>query len=518
MKILAGLSAHARQWESMLKTEGLPYRVIDLAREEDLSEFSVLIVAHNPTSRERERLQQYLRRGGAVLGAARHLADMSGISTRNEPLEYILSEGDEIFRTVWLLDLAVRGEVPREAGHLRTPHNTFAVFAGELLGGVAVLLPFDVPEVLADERAVAKAFYGKRERLPSERVSLAAKGEVQHLVHDALVYLHRARNIPYAHLWYYPGLAKNVLAFRVDTDAATRVEVDALYDAVRQCGLHATWFLDVHAHEPWVQHFATMIGQEIGIHCYDHVVQGDRETALRQLDRAKKIVEAVGLFPDGFAAPFGVWNHGLAAAAEELGFAYSSEFGFVYDALPLQVVTRDKRYRPLQVPIHPVSIGSLLRVGYRVPAMMEYFERVVQTKLARHEPLFFYHHPGHHHISVIEHLFARAAQDGVMNLTMREYARWWTERGALSVSLEIQGAELHVEPAATMREKNVGLRMVFPGAKETTVLPAPIIDLNTVHPGVQSAFPAPADLRRVRETDPRRLLGDLYNAMLRRLR
>jgi hypothetical protein len=518
MKILAGVSAHDVHWESLLRSEGIPYRIVDLAVGEDPSEVSVVVVPRSLGSREAEGLQSYLRRGGAVLGAARHLSCLPGVSTRREPLEYIISDGDEIFRSVWLLDLALQGDVAREANHLRTHQNTFAVFAGELLGGVAVLLPFDVGEALSDERALAKAFYGRRERLPSERVSLVAKGEVQHLVHDALVHLHRARSIPYAHLWYHPGQAKSVFAFRVDTDAATRAEVDVLYGSIRQAGLQATWFVDVHSHEPWIQHFSTMTGQEIGVHCYDHVVYEDQKTVMQQLDRARKVLHAVGLTPEGFAAPYGIWNPGLAVAIERMGFAYSSEFGFVYDALPLNVATRVTLNAAPQIPVHPVSIGSLLRVGYHADEMTEYYDRVVRTKLARNELLFFYHHPGHHHIDVVEHLFASAGAEGVVNMTMIEYARWWFSRCAASLCFEVQGTELRVESASHLSEHNLALRISLIDGKEATVLPARTIDLETLRTEPPSTSRPPADLRRIRETDPRRMLGDLYNAMLRRLR
>jgi hypothetical protein len=452
------------------------------------------------------------------MGAARHLSGLPGMKTRREPIEYIVTDGDGVFPTVGLLDLALSGDVPREANHLRTQQHTFAVFAGELSGGIGVVFPFDAAESFFDQRALAKAFYGKRERLPSERVSLVGKGEIQHLVHDALVYLHHARGLPYVHAWYYPGESRNVLAFRVDTDAGSRADIDALYDVVRSAGIRATWFLDVRAHESWIHHFQSMIEQEIGVHCYDHIAYTDAEQARHQLGRAKQAVEAVGFSPEGVAAPFGFWTPAFARAIEQLGFAYSSEFGYAYDALPMVVATRDITVTPLQIPVHPVSIGSLLGVGYHAGAMMEYYDRVVQTKLLRDEPLFFYHHPGHRCPDVVRCLLERARLGGVVNMTLRDYARWWRGRSAAPLFFDVRGSELHVESVSYLNEHGIGLRVVPEGRKEILVSPAPVIDLKMLIAQKRPPPGFPEDLRRIRETDPRRMLGDLYNSMLRRLR
>ena len=52
----------------------------------------------------------------------------------------------------------------------------------------------------------------------------------------------------------------------------------------------------------------------------------------------------------------------------------------------------------------------------------------------------------------------------------------------------------------------------------TTFSPAEQVVLGTLTWQRETAFSNPPDFRRIREIDPRRLLGDLYNAMLRRLK
>ena len=112
------------------------------------------------------------RHGGAVLGSASALTGL--MESREERLRYILAADG--FSSAGMIDLETDGLVPREANVLRTPRNTFAVFAGEWKGGVAVVLPFDPAEALTDVRAGFRNFYLNRDRLPWERVLSWAKG------------------------------------------------------------------------------------------------------------------------------------------------------------------------------------------------------------------------------------------------------------------------------------------------------------------------------------------------------
>lgn len=518
MNILAGITRRSRTWEQLLRREGLPWRSVNLATGEGVAECSIVIVAHPLDAGERDAVEQYLRGGGSLLAYAGHVAGVAGTSVRRETLHYIASDGDNIFPSVRMIDLALEADVPREANHLRTHLNHHAVFAGALLGGTAVLLPFDVQRALADTRTISKAFYARRDRLPTERVSLVSRGEIFQLCHDALEYLHHSRSLPYVHLWYFPGTAPNVLAFRIDTDGAPRHDVDALYEVLRNAGVAGTWFLDVAAHEPWLPHFAALAGQELGLHCYEHRIEKDLERQFAQWERALAMMRKAGFAPAGVAAPFGAWNPGLGEVIDRLGLLYSSEFSCAYDALPLVPEDDDRAFRTLQVPIHPISIGSLRRSGATSRQMEEYYRFTLDAHRERDIPLFFYHHPTHRHWDVVDGLLEHALSLHALPVSMGEYARWWIARDQIDTRFEVRASVLRIHGASALADARIGVRVSL-SASHSMILPSEdTILLDSREPSVRKNPFIPDDLRRIREPDPRRLLGDLYTAMLRRLK
>lgn len=382
-----------------------------------------------------------------------------------------------------------------------------------------MLLPFDPELALADRRTVVKNFFARPERLPSERVSLVSKGEVRHLLRWSLEFLHLHRGIPYVHLWYYPDLARNVFGFRVDTDFSSRSDIDALYAVARSAGSGMTWFVDVKSHEPLLPRFESMIGQEVGVHCFDHRVTDSLEGNVANFGKAKRILEDAGFTVPGFAAPQGVWNPALAAATDKLGFTYSSEFSWVYDSLPARPAEIDRLWNTLQVPVHPICIGSLRRVGYNEAQMREYFSLMFEWKMARREPLLFYHHPSHRHEGVIEWLFSIAEERRVPRLTLGEYAKWWTVRQTIALEIRWNGRTLELDfPAECGPRESVGLRVLVDSGKEAFVPITPLVDLDQCAWHQKFLCLPPSDIRRIRDVDPRRMLGDLYERMTRRFR
>lgn len=517
MKLLAGLVAPSPAWEAILSQEGLPWMHLP-SQEEWFDMCSVLIVTRRLEGRDRDHATHFLQRGGAVLGSAQHFNGLARMSSRPVHLRYIVSEGDPLFASVRLIDLAMPGHIPREANHLRTDGNEHAVFAGELGGGIGVVLPFDMQAAVADARVTSKAFYCHRERLPSERVSLVARGEIRHLVRSALTWLHNMRGFPYAHLWYFPGDAHSVATLRVDTDGAPRDDIDALHRIMQDAGVRGTWFLDVQAHETWLPHFHALAGQEIGLHCYEHRFGSDVKADEANIRRGNDLLRAAGWTVAGFAAPFGTWTPAYGALIDRMGFAYSSEFGCGYDTLPFLPERHAATSTTLQVPIHPISIGSLLRTGASGRSMKQYFEDTAADLVSRQMPLFFYHHPTHRHWDVVHAMVSTYQDPGIMKLTLGEYARWWQQRALLDVAIEVAGHHIMVRNGDLANAADVFLHIIRPDGQEALVSPAQPITLTTLHCERSRQSVVPADLRRIREVDPRRMLGELYSAMLRRLK
>ncbi len=517
MIIAAGLLSPSPAWETLLAQEGLPWKY--LTKDEDWAEAcSVIIVTRRLEGSEFSRVEGVMRGGGAILGSAHHMEGLGGMSTRQATIRYIVSDGDPVFSSVRLLDLALKGHIPREANRLRTDAHEHAVFAGELGGGFAVALPFDVQVAMADVRVSPKAFYSRRDRLPSERVSLVAKGEIRHLVRSALAWLHHARGIPYAHLWYFPGQSRSVACLRVDTDGAPKADIDTLYRIMHDGGVRGSWFLDVGAHEPWLTHFRMLDGQEIGLHCYEHRFGSDIRADEANMRRGLELLRAAGWKVPGFAAPFGTWTPAYGALIDAAEFMYSSEFAFAYDTLPLYPAQQTTVFRTLQIPIHPISIGSLRRSGAGSAAMREYFTTTAADLLARQMPLFFYHHPMHRHWDVVEAIVGTYQGAGVLKLTLEEYALWWRTRELLEVGFDAVRNHIVVRNGDRAEAADVTVHVVLPDAREAFVPAGSPIVLTGLQWGTTHAPTIPHDLRRTREIDARRLLGDIYSTMLRRLK
>ncbi|MFN0158059.1 MAG: polysaccharide deacetylase family protein [Bacteroidota bacterium] len=516
MRLGVGILAETPQWREMLRQEGVPHKRADLAANNLVGDIAVLIVNRNLYDKERILVEEYLSRGGAVLGFSHHLQGVAGTQHRAEKVEYIAGDHDTLFPEVHLLDVSRECLVPREANCLKTQAGTFSVFAGSLYGGHAVVLPFDIEELVGDHRSVNKNFYSTIDRLPSEQVSVVGKGEARHLVGRAIEYLHHARGLPYLHLWYFPSGQKNLFAFRIDSDGAPQHDVDALYAVARDHNVPMTWFLDVKSHEQWLRHFRVMVGQEFGVHCYEHQTYPTREANLRNIQQAKRLMEAEGLSTAGFAAPFGMWNTELAKAVEEIGFEYTSEFSFAYDTFPMHPIIDDRQYT-LQIPVHPICIGSMRKVGYSEKRMIEYYHMVIAQKLARREPLFFYHHPLHRCWNVVSALFQEARSHGIESTTLGEYARWWKKREIVELTATIDGGIIHTQCVAA--NETCWARVTTSGNRESfTPLSDTINLLHLAWHQLPSPPPAPADIRRIREFDPRAMVGKLYTALSRRFK
>lgn len=519
MKIRIGLVTRSNAWEQLCAQEGIPCVVVDLAGQSIADECSILVVTRTLSGEERVVVEHYLRNGGAAIGYTAHLRNVVGVDGTEQNLSYIVADHHEVFRSIHLLDVGVQGLIPRGANALRTDTGTFAVAAGPLGGGWAVVLPFDVEVLFQDARPANKSFYASPERLPSERVSLVGKGELRHLIHDAFLYLHQIRNLPYVHLWYFPNDLRNVFAFRIDSDGATREDVDRLYSIALESDTPMSWFLDVRRHEQWLEHFRYFVGQEIGLHCYDHQTYPTFDANLKNIAKGVQEMRRSGLQAAGFAAPYGIWNPELAKAIDEAGFEYSSEFSYAYDTFPLFAETDGTVFHTLQTPIHPICIGSMLKVGYTDAKMIEYFDRVIRLKISRHEPLFFYHHPTHRRWDVVRWI-ATFRQQGVENMTLGEYARWWKRRIGVKYSADFDGGEIRIQHDGSSMPDDVWIRIVNPKREEVVIPSKEVLNLASISNWTTPEHPAPPpeDIRRIREFDPRQMVGQLFNTLIRTIR
>jgi peptidoglycan/xylan/chitin deacetylase (PgdA/CDA1 family) len=514
VKLTVGLTQPSSAWEQILAREGVSRAYVDFLKDRLDQEYSVIVATAAPEADSRKALQEYLSHGGALVGYAGDLGELCGLETRPEHIEYLLADGDG--PDISLLDLDMNGRVARESNMLRTSSGAHALYLGACGGGSVALLPFDVNRCLYDTRPATRQFYARGDRLPFERVSRVGKGEMFLLVHRVLQRLHALRRMPYVRLADFPRGERSACVVRVDTDGASRAEVDELHSLAASHRLPLSWFLDVKSHEEWLQHFTNMVGDEVGVHCYRHQTYDRYAENLVNIRKAKELMVAAGLPPAGFAAPFGIWNPALAAAVDDSGFDYSSEFSYVYDAFPLFPATQDRQFSTLQLPVHPVCLGSLRRVGFTEPQMLKYMTSIIDLKLRRREPLFFYHHPRDRHVRVLDSLFSALAERSGRMTTMGKFARWWKTRLQVRFVAEMKPDTDIAVRAMTDDSDEVFLEVTRPDGYRSRLPCTETINLREVPWEEPAAYPAaPDDIRRIREFDLRTTVARVYASLLR---
>jgi peptidoglycan/xylan/chitin deacetylase (PgdA/CDA1 family) len=369
-------------------------------------------------------VEDYLKLGGAIIDTGYFLPRIDAKRIREKHFGTIAPEpSDPIFRDVGLLDLHAR--VP---AHTDATHLSGWVHLTQYERGLVAYTPFDADELIADAVARRTRFHIDVGRFPDEIVARVTKGAIRRALEAALRWLHAERGLPYIHRWNFPGDAGSLLCYRIDSDYGTQRQVMELHDAARAHDTRLTWFLHVEAHHEWLRLFTTFEGDEIAAHGYRHRTFGSSEENSANIAEAIALIERAGMSVEGFAAPNGFWSIELQRAVDSLGLLYSSEFSLDYDDLPFHPPLHGRPASALQVPIHPVCIGSMLRAKVSGEEMKRYFRGVIDLKLQQREPAILYHHPGHERFDVMADSFAHARGLGMPNMTMGEYARWWRRR------------------------------------------------------------------------------------------
>jgi hypothetical protein len=259
-----------------------------------------------------------------------------------------------------------------------------------------------------------------------------------------------------------------------------------------------------------------MDGHEIGVHCYDHVVYDDIEQNALNIRTAMKMLESAGCSPKGIAAPYGTWTNEVARAIQQFGFEYSSEFSYDYDNLPSNPLMTDRQRMALQVPVHPISIGSLRRQSFTSEEMTSYFMDVVKRKIQRRDPLFFYHHPKNNHHEVLETIFKFVQEQQIPVMRMIDVARWWKQRECCMPVVKYDGSALHVDIPHT--DERVWLHVTRKDGEECFSPMNRSIGMNSVEwKPSPLPVPLPEDISRSRRFNPYIIINRIEDAVNKRL-
>jgi hypothetical protein len=463
-----GLVKEEPGWIQILMQEGLSFSEVDIQGRIDVKELGALVVNRPLGEEERNIVHQYLYEGGAVLTEMNILSQVHPVPVESCRVDYIEPTKDDLWKNISLVELGTRGFSSRDARLGRINGKRTAIFKGSVGKGVILGLPFDVHRVLSDSRSKRKAFYyEKANKFPDETVSLVSKGEVRKLVVRCLRVLFQMRGIPYLHLSYYPEEYKNTLILRMDTDISQEKDIDKIENIARRLNISLTWFVNVKHQEKMLDKIVQLEkdGQEIGVHCYLHRTFPDYRRNYENIRKAKELLSEAGIHTVGYASPYGSWNENLCRAVEELGFGYSSEFALDYDDLPFYPVLGNRPAKVLQIPIHPVSIGSLRHAGFEDNDMRDYYQFVIERKWKQGEPMMFYSHPEHGNEGVIDFIVRTCKKkEGVWITTMSSFMKWWKRREgvAYSAGWENEDFFIHGENPGSQ----VSFHVISPEGKE----------------------------------------------------
>ena len=465
MELTVGITEKQPGWSMVLDQIGVPYRQINPDQFIDPDKIALVVLSSVPNAFQKENLIQFLRSGGGILTEANYAKALFNYQLKEVFIKYLYSNQDGIFSNIPLCDLEMKCEIATDAQHLLNQDGIKTITIDNSQNGQLVILPSNFCNRLIEPKAIRrKNFPSLTQKFPSERVSRISTGGIRHIIQRALTGLFHSRKLPFVQTWFFPNGEKNIFAFRVDTDSASKAEIDKLYQVCRGNDISGTWFLDTKSHKSWIEYFSKMENQEIGYHCYDHRVYSDVQTARLDMNRGLSILNKVDIRPTGYASPFGEWNSATDRLIQEREFEYSSEFGCAYDDLPFFPFPGPNSSKALQVPIHPVSTRRLQLAKHSEEQIMEYYLGIIQQKLFLGDSIVFYDHPIHRNFRIFGRIFEEVRKKNIPNMTLFDYQSWWRKRLDANWRIAYENGKLSIRSSNT--DSSIWLKVTYPDKEE----------------------------------------------------
>jgi len=511
LKLSLGISEVVPGWKLILRQIGIPFHLVNINNTINPDEYPVLIISSYDKEKSRKNILHYLQSGGSLLLEADIAKSILDFKNKQIYIKYLCMYNNPVFSFSLPVDLNKRCSVSLDAQYVENQKGQKSVAIKKVGKGTVVILPSGFISSLLDFRITRKNFpteFG--ERLPSERVSKVSKGGIRYLVQTSLQYLFHCCKLPFLHLWYFPDGAKSLFSFRVDTDFSKKQEVEKLYQICRKNKIRATWFIETKTQADWIDFYQGMQDQNIGYHGYRHRIFPDKSRNLQDFKQGLSIFKKNGILPKGYAAPYGEWNPTLAQIVQEKGFLYSSEFGIAYDDFPFLPYLNKSFSSVLQIPIHPISIGSLRRARHTHQDMLNYYLRIMEIKRAAYQPIIFYHHPCHGCLAIFEQLFKKVVKENIPTITMEDYSSWWKRRIDIKWDPEIVNGQLKFN--SFYRDPSFWIRASFPSGDEILT---PITKTDPLLKGeyklMKEKNVSDYDAERLRKFNWRMLVNDIEN-------
>ncbi|MEQ9310412.1 MAG: polysaccharide deacetylase family protein [Balneolaceae bacterium] len=416
-------------WKIILDQIGVWYEEVDF--DGDLAlKYSTIIVNQSVTINQEEQLHKYNDNGSSILETSSGDLFSHARFTAKKKVKRLINTGAIPFLAhIPFLDIFSEAEL----------YNGQDNFDGLIDfekhdQGIVCNLGIEPGNLIMSNSYTRKRFFYKKDMHPDELVSNVSKGSLIELIICILKELHFQQGLPFVCKWTSPK-EQPVFTFRVDSDYGDQESVTELQNIGKQHQIPFTWFLHIEAHENWLGLFKEFQNSEIALHGYEHGTSISYEHVFNNIERGLQLLKDSGFYPKGFCAPYGIWNDTLAEVLQKFEFEYTSEFTIGYDSNPFPSYHLNNELKSLQIPIHPICTGSLNRKGATTDEMKVYFLNVMENKLARYEPVMFYHHPLQSGTTLWNDVFRKVNELKLTKLSFSEYAEFWKNR--LNFSFEV---------------------------------------------------------------------------------
>ncbi len=223
------------------------------------------------------------------------------------------------------------------------------------------------------------------------------KSEVLHCCIRTLFQLLLSNGQDVRFLWWYPDAARGAVNYRVDVDDNVG---DTFQQLAKLLERHMGWcslYFTTSSFRDDLESIcrSRTAGAEIGSHChYHYTFERDPATNKKNLNASADFLRQNGIDFSGAVMPSGKSFPGIGGVMADAGLSYTSNFGLIFDALPIELSDRAEPH--LEVPIHPVAPGNVIKASASLADLDDYLLLYYLDMAARLNeaflPLFFYGH------------------------------------------------------------------------------------------------------------------------------
>ena len=446
MNLAIGITKELPEWAILASQIGITLASVGQTHHIDQKDYALIIVTEKGNNQLKTALLLYLKSGGSLLLEAEAGQWLFGFKATSAYIQYIDDSSNSTIKNVVPGFIRKSLLLPENADFLFSDSSKKLIKIKKVEKGTAIILPGNLIKAVLDTRVQRMNFSSPGgSPFPSERVTRTSKNVILSIVRSCLEELFFSRSLPFINLWQFPQDEKTFFNFRIDTDFASKADIESLYKLCKTYNIPASWFVETNSPQDWLNVLKSMKQQEIGLHCFTHKVYRNFVENEQNIKLGINLLNGVGISPKGFAAPFGMWNSSLMKAVEHHNFIYSSEFTLDYDNLPFFPYLNDRFSSVLQIPVHPVSIGRLRNAHLTEEQMTNYFLSHYELCSYFNLPFFIYHHPSDGMLSVLESVFKFVKEKKCSMISLNEYASWWKLRKELILSASLNDNKIMVK-------------------------------------------------------------------------